>query len=97
MVVLLRGALRRDPGDFRVNTELGILYCKRGMFKEAEENLRQAIKRVTKNYTSPKNGQAHYYLGLALKFQGKYDAAYDALYKATWSYGFHTAGYYHLA
>ena len=90
-------ALKRDPYDSRVNTELGIHYCKRGMFKEAEAKLRQAIKRLTKNYTSPKNGQAHYYLGLALKFQGKYDAAYDALYKATWSYGFHTAGYYHLA
>ncbi len=90
-------ALRRDPYDSRVNTELGILYCKRGMFKEAEEKFNQAIKRLTKNYKSPKSGQAHYYLGLALKFQRQYDAAYDALYKATWSYGFHTAGYYHLA
>ncbi len=90
-------ALKRDPGDTRVNTELGILYCKRGMFKEAQEKLNRAIERLTKNYTSPKNGQAHYYLGLALKFQGKYDAAYDAFYKATWSSGLHTAGYYHLA
>ncbi|MFB0553516.1 MAG: DUF5107 domain-containing protein [Phycisphaerae bacterium] len=90
-------ALKRDPYDSRVNTELGILYCKRGMFKEAVEKLNQAIERLTKNYTSPKSGQAHYYLGLALKFQGKYDAAYDALYKATWSSGLHTAGYYHLA
>ncbi|MFZ2147641.1 MAG: DUF5107 domain-containing protein [Sedimentisphaerales bacterium] len=90
-------ALKRDPYDSRVNTELGILYCKRGMFKEAEEKFNRAIKRLTKNYTSPKSGQAHYYLGLALKFQGKYDAAYDALYKATWSSGLHTAGYYHLA
>jgi len=90
-------ALKRDPYDSRVNTELGILYCKRGMFEEAEEKLNQAIERLTKNYTSPKNGQAHYYLGLALKFQGKYDAAYDALYKATWSSGLHTAGYYNLA
>ena len=90
-------ALKRDPYDSRVNTELGILYCKRGMFKEAEEKFDQAIKRLTKNYTSPKSGQAHYYLGLALKFQGKYDAAYDALYKATWSSGLHTAAYFHLA
>jgi len=90
-------ALKRDPYDSRVNTELGILYCKRGMFKEAEEKLNQAIERLTKNYTSPKSGQAHYYLGLALKFQGKYDAAYNALYKATWSSGLHTAGYYNLA
>ncbi len=90
-------ALKRDPYDSRVNTELGILYCKRGMFKEAQEKLNQAIERLTKNYTSPKSGQAHYYLGLALKFQGKFDAAYDALYKATWSSGLHTAGYYNLA
>jgi tetratricopeptide (TPR) repeat protein len=83
--------------DSRINTELGILYLKRGMFKQAQEKLNQAIKRTTKNYTSPKSGHAHYYLGLALKFQGKYDAAYDALYKATWSYGCHTAAYYHLA
>jgi tetratricopeptide (TPR) repeat protein len=90
-------ALKRDPGNFQVNTELGILYLKRGMFKEAEEKFEQAIKRVTKNYTSPKSGQAHYYMGLTLKFQGKYDAAYDALYKATWSHGFHTSAYYHIA
>jgi tetratricopeptide (TPR) repeat protein len=90
-------ALKRDPGDSRVNTELGILYLKRGMFKEAQEKLDKAIKRLSKNYTSPKTGRAHYYLGLALKYQAKYEAAYDALYKATWSYGYHTAAYYHLA
>ena len=90
-------ALKRDPLDSRVNTELGILYLKRGMFNQAQEKLNQAIKRIAKNYTSPKSGQAYYYLGLALKFQEKYDAAYDAFYKATWSYGYHTAAYYHLA
>ncbi|MCP4262085.1 MAG: DUF5107 domain-containing protein, partial [Planctomycetes bacterium] len=90
-------ALKRDPGNSRVNTELGILYLKRGMFNQAQEKLNKAIKRIAKNYTSPKSGQAYYYLGLALKFQNKYDPAYDAFYKATWSYGFHTAAYYHLA
>ncbi|MHC4105624.1 MAG: tetratricopeptide repeat protein, partial [Planctomycetota bacterium] len=90
-------ALKRDPGDSRVNTELGILYLKRGMFSQAQEKLDQAIKRIAKNYTSPKSGQAYYYLGLALKFQNKYDTAYDAFYKATWSHEFHTAAYYHLA
>ncbi|MHC4187622.1 MAG: DUF5107 domain-containing protein, partial [Planctomycetota bacterium] len=90
-------ALKRDPGNSQVNTELGILYLKRGMFKQAQEKLNQAVKRVAKNYTSPKSGQAYYYLGLALKLQGKHDAAYDAFYKATWSYELHTAAYYHLA
>jgi len=32
-------ALRRDPGNYRVNTQLGILYCERLMWPEAEERL----------------------------------------------------------
>lgn len=90
-------ALRRDPGDYRVNTQLGILYIKRGMFQEAEEKLKKAVERVTKNYTSPKDGEALYYLGIALKMQNKFDAAYDALYKATWSLAWHSAAYFALA
>jgi tetratricopeptide (TPR) repeat protein len=90
-------ALRRDPGDYRVNTALGILYCKRGLFKEAEERLRVALERVTKNYTTPKDGEAYYYLMVALKFQGKYDEAYDIGYKATWYSAWNTAAHYSLA
>jgi len=90
-------ALKRDPGNYHVNTALGILYCKRGMFKEAEEKLNRTIERVTRNYTSPKDGEAYYYLGVALKAQGKYNAACDAFYKATWSQAWHSAGYYSLA
>ncbi len=90
-------ALKRDPDNARVNTELGILYCKRGMFEEAREKLTRAVNRLTKNYTSPKDGRPFYYLGIALRFQGEYDAAYDAFYKATWSYPLHSAAYYQLA
>lgn len=89
--------LRRDPGDVRVNTHIGILYCKRGMFAEAEEKLSLAIERATKNYTSPKDGEPFYYLGVALKAQHKYSAAYDAYYKATWSLAQHSAAYFSLA
>jgi len=90
-------ALRRDPGDYRANTALGILYLKRGMFKEAEEKLHRAVDRATRNYISPKDGEAFYYLGVALRAQGKLDAAYDALFKATWSQAWHAAAYYVLA
>jgi tetratricopeptide (TPR) repeat protein len=90
-------ALRRDPNDSRVNTALGIDYNKRGLFAKAEEKLTRAIERTSYNYTSPKNNEAYYQLGLALKAQGKLDAAYDNFYKATWDYIFHTAGYYQLA
>jgi tetratricopeptide (TPR) repeat protein len=90
-------ALRRDPGDYRANTQLGVLYCRRGMFQEAEEKLQTAIGRATRDYTSPKDGEAFYYLGVAREAEGKYDAAYEAFYKATWSWAWHAAGYYQLA
>ena len=90
-------ALKRDPGDCRTNTVLGINYSTRGMFAKAEEHLRRAVERVSAEYTRPGNAEAYYYLGLALKAQGKFDEAYDALYRATWDYAFHSAAYYQLA
>jgi tetratricopeptide (TPR) repeat protein len=90
-------ALRRDPGDYRVNTALGILYCKRYMFEQAEKVLSRAVERASWNFTMPKDGEAFYYLGVALKAQGKYDQARDYLFKATWSHAFHSAAYYELA
>ena len=50
-------ALRRDPGDARVNTALGIRELKEANFAEAEQHLRAALARLTANYTSPKNGE----------------------------------------
>ena len=90
-------AIKRDPGNYRVNVALGILYYKQGMFEEAEEKFRTAIERATKNYTSPRDGEAYYYLGLVLQLQGKYDDAYKAFYKAAWSYTFQSAAYFHLS
>jgi tetratricopeptide (TPR) repeat protein len=90
-------ALRRDPGDTRVNTELGILYCQRGMFREAEGNLATALRRLTYNHTNPRNGEASYYLGVALEGQGKYGSAYGAYFRATWSAAWSAAAYCALA
>lgn len=90
-------ALKRDPGDYRVNTQLGILNIKRKMWNEAEEKLRIAVARITSNYTRPRDGEALYYLGIVLKAQGKLDEAYDYLYKASWSAAWHTPAYYQLA
>jgi len=90
-------ALRRDAGDYRVNTQLGIVYIKRMMWKEAEERLRIAVERITSNYTRPKDGEGLYYLGFALRAQGKLDEAYDYFYRASWSLEWHTAAYYQLA
>ncbi|KPL13051.1 MAG: hypothetical protein AMS26_15640 [Bacteroides sp. SM23_62] len=90
-------ALKRDPGNYRVNTQLGISYIKRKMWHEAEEKLRIAVERITSNYTRPKDGEALYYLGVVLKTQGKLDEAYDYLYKASWSVAWYTPAYYQLA
>ena len=90
-------ALRRDPGDARVNTALGINYFKKARFTEAEKLFRKALERLTDNYTSPKDGEAIYYLGLTLKAQGKDDEAFETLYKSTWSLAWRGAGYYTLA
>jgi tetratricopeptide (TPR) repeat protein len=89
--------LRRDPGDSRTNTILGIKYNKRAMFERAERKLRKAIERISAEYTRPGNTQAYYHLGLALEAQGQFDEAYDVFYRATWDYAFHSAAYYQLA
>jgi tetratricopeptide (TPR) repeat protein len=90
-------ALRRDPGDARVNIALGTNYLKRARFAEAEALFRKALERLTFRYTSPKDGEAFYYLGVALKAQGRLDEAFDAFYKAIWSEAWKAAGYYSLA
>jgi tetratricopeptide (TPR) repeat protein len=90
-------ALRRDPGDIRVNTVLGIDAIKAARYVEAEAYLRKALDRATASYTSPKDGEPFYYLGLALKAQGKPDDAYANLYKSTWSAAWRAPGYLAVA
>jgi tetratricopeptide (TPR) repeat protein len=90
-------ALRRDPGDVRVNTALAINYYKKARYADAEKLLRKALERATAGYTSPKDGEPFYYLGLALKAQGKYDEAYTSFYKSTWSAAWRSPGYFEVA
>jgi tetratricopeptide (TPR) repeat protein len=90
-------ALRRDPGDARVNTALGIRQLKQAKFTEAEQHFRKALERLTVNYTSPKDGEPFYYLGVALKAQEKFDDAFDAFYKAIWSEAWRGPAYFSLA
>jgi len=90
-------ALRRDPGDSRTNTILGINYTKRAMFEQAEQKLRKAIERISAEYTRPGCTEAYYHLGRVLRAQGRFDEAYDMFYRATWDSAFHSAAYYQLA
>jgi tetratricopeptide (TPR) repeat protein len=89
--------LRRDPGDYRAHTALGILLCKQWRWAEAAKRLSNAIARATANYIRPRDSEAFYYLGVALKGLGKLDEASEAFQKAVWSPAWQAAGGYELA
>jgi tetratricopeptide (TPR) repeat protein len=90
-------ALRRDPSDVRVNTALALLFLKRGMYEEAERRLRTALARTTFNYTRPKDGEAHYYLGIACRRLGKVREAEDAFQRAAWDPAWKAVSFCELA
>lgn len=90
-------ALRRDPGDARVNTAYGIVKLRRMSYVEAERHFRAAIERLEFPHTTPKDAEPYYYLGLTLKAQGQIDKAYDAFFKATWSGEWKAPAYFELA
>lgn len=86
-----REALRRDPGDARTNTALGLLAFRRGRFEEAEKRLGAAVARLTANHTRARSGEAQYALGLALAARGKKDDAREAFAAAGWDLAFTAA------
>jgi tetratricopeptide (TPR) repeat protein len=90
-------ALRRDSGDTRVNTALGIASFRQARYADAGKYLRTALDRLTDRYTTPKDAEATYYLGATLKGEGRFDDAYTYFYKATWSQAWKAASYYSLA
>jgi tetratricopeptide (TPR) repeat protein len=90
-------ALRLDPGDVRSNTALGLSHLRHGSLVRAEQHFRRAIQTLTRRNPNPRDGEAYFQLGLALKYQGQLDEAYAALYKGIWSYAWQAAGYLALA
>jgi tetratricopeptide (TPR) repeat protein len=90
-------AIKRDPRDIRANTALAIDYIKQARYADAETLLRNAIARATANYTTPKDAEPFYYLGLTLKAQGKIDEAYTSFLKSTWSAAWRSPGYFEAA
>lgn len=90
-------ALRRDPLDSRCHNAIGRRLLRRGNFSAAEEHFRQAIASLTRRNPNPYDGEPFYNLGLALRWQGREDAAYDAFYKATWNAAWQDAACFELA
>lgn len=90
-------ALRRDPGDARCHTALGRRALLRGEFEKARDHLAAAVSRLTSRHPNPVTGEAHYHLGLALRYLGEPAAAYRALSKAAWNYEWRSSSHYQLA
>jgi tetratricopeptide (TPR) repeat protein len=90
-------ALRRDPADARVNTALGVRQLKRARWAEAEQHFRKALRRITANYTTPKNAEPFYFLGLTLEAQDKMSEAADAFSKAAWDQAWKGPAFFSLA
>lgn len=89
--------LRRDPNDVRCNNALGLWYIRKGRFDLAEQYLEKAVKILQKRNPNPYDGEPIYNLGLALKYQGRYDEAYNRFYKSTWNGAWQDAGYFACA
>ncbi len=90
-------ALRRDPGETRCNNALGLWRLRRGEFAHAEKHFRAAIGRLTQRNANPRDGEAHYKLGLTLRFLRRDEDAYAAFYKSAWNQAWQGAAYHALA
>jgi tetratricopeptide (TPR) repeat protein len=80
-----REALRREPGDVRCNAAMGWWHVRRGEFEKGVEHFRQAIATLTQFNPNPREGEAYYGLGVALRHLGRDDEAFEAFSKATWN------------
>ena len=92
-----REALARDPGDARCHIALGRWRLRRAEFAAATGHFEKAIARLTSRHPNPVTGEAHYYFGLAWRWQERAEEAYAAFYKATWNYEWRAAAYCELA
>jgi tetratricopeptide (TPR) repeat protein len=86
-----REALKKDPKDLRVNTEMGFLALKQGKWEQALLHLDIALER---DYD---DSRIHFGRGLAYSGLQKYKEAYDSLYRATYTYDYRAAAYLNLA
>lgn len=77
-------ALRRDPGDSRANTALGLLRARDWRWADAERHLRAAIERLTAHYIRPKEVEPFFYLGVVLREREQWREARDAFERAAW-------------
>ena len=84
-------AIKRDSGDVRCNTSLGIMALKDGQFSKAIKYFDKAIQRDETSY------EALYYKGLTQCCMGDLAAAEDNLNRASYSQTFYAPAHLELA
>ncbi len=89
--------LKRDPGDKRINSAYADLLLRRGCLEQAETHYRAAVARSNLYNANPRDGEAHYGLGLTLKLRGNYFEAENYVFRATWDGSYCDKGYFTLA
>ncbi len=80
-----RRGLAIDPDHAPCLTSMGAQLIYRCRYEEAADYLRRAIMSLCRYNPNPRNTEAFYLLGLALKRLGRCDEAYEALNKALWN------------
>jgi tetratricopeptide (TPR) repeat protein len=89
--------LNRDSSEVAANTGMGLLSLRNAKYVDAEKYFNRALDRLTAQYTTPKDADPYYYLGVALKGLGRFDEAFTAFYKSTWKQQWKSPGYFSLA
>lgn len=92
-----REVLRRDPGHAQANTAMGIRAWQRCLYAEAEKHLKAAVSRSTGLYLAPRDGESHYYLGLAQRALNKDREAIEQFERAAWDAGWESPAHCQLA
>ncbi|MDD5728257.1 MAG: DUF5107 domain-containing protein [Victivallales bacterium] len=95
--VYWKRALELNPRHYQSLTGLGLSALREFRLQDAENYFREAIAILTAYNPNPRDGEAYYQLGLALKQQGKTGEAYNAFYKSVWNFHWRSQGYYQLA
>lgn len=77
-------ALEIDAGYSKANLAMGVRLAKNGSYDDAEPYLRDAVARVTRNYTRAEDAAPEYYLALVRRAKGDLKEAEYLLWRCTW-------------
>ncbi|MDO5661552.1 MAG: DUF5107 domain-containing protein [Brachybacterium sp.] len=79
-------ALRRDPGDSRCRTALGIEDLRAGRLQDAARHLEIALARTTRRHPTPESGETHHRLAQVRERTGRTREALDLYGRAAWDH-----------